>query len=89
MTAPTLTASLNKASYTPGELMILTVAYFDPDTQAFTVTVSVADSQGNTSDPVSVSAVIDPTVINVIDSSGRTWTKTSDTGGIATFTATA
>lgn len=89
MATPTVTASLNKPSYQPGEAMTLTVNYSDTDTRAVTVTVTVADSQGNTSSPATVAAVIDPSTITVNDSSGRTWTKQSDTGSVAVFTATA
>lgn len=89
MAAPTVTASLNKATYKPGEQMVLTVAYADADTKAVSVSIVVTDSTGAASLPATVSAVIDPTTITVTDSSTRTWTKQSDTGAVATYTATA
>lgn len=89
MAAPTLTASLNAATYKPGDQMILTVTYSDPDTKAVTLSIVATDSTGAASQPVTVTAVIDPTVLAVSDSSGRTWAKQSDTGSVATFKATA
>ena len=89
MATPTVTASLNKPTYQPGEQMTLTVNYSDTDTRSMSVTITVADSQGNTSAPTTVNAVIDPSTITVNDTSGRVWTKQSDTGSVAVFTATA
>lgn len=89
MATPTVTASLNKSTYQPGEQMTLTVNYSDTDTRSMSVTVTVSDSQGNTSAPATVSAVIDPSAITVNDTSGHVWTKQSDTGSVAVYTATA
>jgi hypothetical protein len=89
MPAPTVSASLDKTAYQPDETMTLTVTYSDPDTEAVTVTVVVTDSQGNTSDPATVTAVVDPSVLTVTDSSGRVWTKVSDNGSVAVYTAAA
>jgi hypothetical protein len=88
MATPTVSASLNKATYVPGEVMTLTVTYGDADTKSVSVTITVKDSAGNTSAPATVTAVIDPLTITVTDAA-RTWTKTSDNGSVATFTATA
>ncbi|PZG17468.1 hypothetical protein C1I95_15530 [Micromonospora craterilacus] len=89
MAAPTATASLNATSYAPGAQMLLTVNYNDPDTKALTVTVVVTDTQGNSSAPVKVGAVIDPLTITVTDDSGRTWTRVSDNGTVAVYRAVA
>lgn len=89
MATPTVTASLNKPAYVPGEVITLTVNYGDTDTKALTVTVSVTDSAGNSSAPVTVNAVVDPLTLTVSSSPVRTWTKVSDSGSVAVFTATA
>ncbi|MFE9205196.1 hypothetical protein [Micromonospora sp. NPDC006431] len=89
MAAPTVTASLNRSTYSPGDQMTLTVTYADPDTRPVTVTIVVTDSQGNSSAPVKATAVIDPLTVSVTDDSGRTWTKVSDTGSVAVYRAVA
>ncbi len=90
MSAPTITAaSLDKASYAPNETMTLTVTYGDPDTKRQTVTIVVTDQGGNASAPVTVPVVIDPLTVSVTDDGSRTWTKVSDTGVVAVFTAKA
>ncbi|MFC3500707.1 hypothetical protein ACFOOK_06960 [Micromonospora krabiensis] len=89
MAAPTVTASLTAASYSPGDPMTLTVTYGDADTRPLTVTIVVTDAQGNSSAPVRVAAVIDPLTITVSDDSGRAWTRLSDTGTVAVYRAVA
>ena len=91
MANPTVSAVLNKTAYRPGEEMILTVSYSDPDQKVIAVTVQVTDSLGNQSAPVTVNAVVDQLTIAVTDSSGRVWTKVpgSDTGSMATYKALA
>lgn len=89
MASPTVSASLDKATYRPGDKMTLTVTYGDPDTKQLKVTIAVTDSAGNVSAPVTVTAVIDPLVVAVTDASGRVWTKVSDNGSVAVYTATA
>lgn len=88
MSTPTVSASLDKASYATGATITLTVNYSDPNTKALTVTVTVADATGSSS-PVTAVAVIDPATTTVSDTGNRTWTKVSDTGSVAVFTATA
>lgn len=90
MANPTVTASLNKASFAPGDTMTLTVTYADPDNRSGTVTVTVTDTGGGSSAPASVGYVIaDPVTIAVTDSLNHTFTKQSDTGAVAVYTATA
>lgn len=90
MAAPTVSASLNKATYTPGELMTLTVTYGDADTKTLTVTVTIEDTQAGTAPATATAtAVIDPLSTTVEDSLGKTWIKASDTGLVAVYTATA
>ena len=68
--------------------MTLTVNYGDADQKTGTITVKVTDAEGNVSSPVTVSYLVDPLTIAVTDA-GKTWTKVSDTGSVAVFTATA
>ncbi|SCE72966.1 hypothetical protein GA0070216_101619 [Micromonospora matsumotoense] len=85
MAAPTVTASLDASTYSPGDPITLTVGYADPDTRPVTLTIVLTDSQGNSSAPVRVTAVIDPLTVGVADDSGRAWTKVSDTGTTAVY----
>jgi hypothetical protein len=89
MAAPTVTAALNASAYAPGDQMLLTVTYSDADTKPLTVTIVVTDSQGNSSAPVKVAAVIDPLTLTVTDDSGRTWARLSDNGAVAVYRAVA
>lgn len=90
MATPTVSASLNAASYTPGQLMTLTVIYSDADSQPLTVTVTVRDAAGNVSVPASVTVnITDTLTITVSDSGGRVWTQVSDNGSVAVYTAIA
>lgn len=89
MAVPTVTAALDAPTYSPGDQMLLTVAYADTDTQPLTVTIVVTDALGNSSAPVTVPTVVDPLTVTVTDDSGRTWTRLSDTGTVAVFRAVA
>jgi hypothetical protein len=90
MAAPTVSASLNKAAYAIGETMTLTVTYGDADRKTLTVTVTVEDTDATTAPAtVTATAVIDPLTISVTDSTSRVWTKVSDSGSVAVYTAKA
>lgn len=85
MAAPTVTATLDRATYKPGDTALLTVRYGDPDTKPLTITVTVTDLEGNTSAPATVTAVIDPLTVAVVDSAGKAWTRVSDSGSVAVY----
>lgn len=90
MATPTVTASLNKSNFAPGEQMILTVTYGDTDNAGVTVQVVVTDSQGHSSAPVSVQANIsDPVTVDVEDDGSRDWVLQSDSGSVAVYRAVA
>lgn len=88
MTAPTVAAALDKAAYRPGDVMTLTVTYGDPDRQTLTITVVVTDTTGATGQ-ATTQAVIDQGTVTVTSTPPRAWTKVSDNGTIAVFTAPA
>lgn len=90
MAAPSVQATLDRTAYAPGDLMTLTVTYGDPDSRTLQLTIKVEDSTGGTGATVVTSAVLDALTLSVSDSdTSRVWTKRSDTGTIAVFTAKA
>jgi hypothetical protein len=89
MAAPTGTATLDKATYAPGETMRLTVTYSDPDAKPIKATIVLTDAAGNSSAPVTVTtAITDPVTFTVTDPD-RTWSLVSDDGRTAVLTAKA
>lgn len=93
-TAPAITSiTFDKASYAPGDTITATVDYTGGTsdvTQTFTGTAT--DSTTKETGTLQVTFTVtepDQTTISVADSGGRVWTKISDTGSIAKFTATA
>lgn len=89
MAAPNATASLDKSAYVTGETMTLTVSYSDADQRAATQTITVEDSAGNDV-VITTSAVINPQNLTVtVSDAERTFTKVSDTGAVAVYTAVA
>lgn len=92
--APTISSiTFDKATYNPGDTITATVNYAPGTsdvTQSFTGTAT--DSTTGQTGKLSVNFVTtksDTTSVTVSDSGSRTWTKISDTGSIAKFTATA
>lgn len=81
MAAPTLTATLDKAAYNTGQVMTLTVKR---SSVTDNVTVSL-DSLGITAKAVATITF----AVTVTDDQGKTWTKVSDDGATAVYTATA
>lgn len=88
MANPTATATLNKASYSVGEVMSLTVNHSDADRQTITVSGTVTDSQGN-SGSWSTTAEIDAGNVQITQTGGKVWTLQSATPNQSVFTATA
>lgn len=99
VSAPSITSiSFNQPSYTPGQTIQATVTYVkgtseSPTTQTLTGTVTdtVTGQTGtlNQTFTVNGATVSDITTPTVSDTGSRTWTKASDTGTVAVFTATA
>lgn len=89
MAAPTVTATLDKTAYAPGETMTLTVDHADADRQTLTITTTVTDSTGATG-TATATAQVDQGTVTVVSSPARTWTlKAGATAGRSQFTATA
>jgi hypothetical protein len=95
MSDPTLVLSTDKPVYTAGEVITVTAAYTDEQTESTTVNLSgtATDPQGNT-----ITATTEVTVnsqvpqhmdVVVTDNDERTYTRVSDDPGVAVFTATA
>lgn len=97
MPTPTITsATLDKPSYSVGDLATLTVDVADTSTaeRSDTLSVVAVGADGTASETTTLTITIDATVsetttVSVSDSSGRVWTQTSDAGtNPAVFTAT-
>ena len=84
---PVLSATLDKASYVPGELATLTVVYNGGNTKSNVVTITGTDQAGNAAQVTVVLSVVDRVALTVVDDSGREWTLQSDDGSTAVFTA--
>ena len=91
--------TFDKASYNPGDTITATVSY-TPGTsggtqQTFTLTGTVTDQTsqqvgiGSATFVVGSPPVVDPTTVSVTDDGNRAWTKVSDNGSVAVFTAVA
>lgn len=90
--------TFDQPSYNEGETITLVVDY-TPDTPGvtpttFTATSVVTDSAGTQTATSSADFTVNVAqpggdTLATTDTGGRTWTETSDTGSVATFTATA
>lgn len=92
--APSITSiTFDKASYLPGNVITATVNYTVGTSDATqTLTGTATDSTTGKTGSLQVNFTVqknDTTTISVSDSGNRTWTKVSDNGSVAQFTATA
>ena len=85
MALPTATVTLDKTTYTPGQLITATINY-TAASLGLTLNASVTDSNGNVI--ATATATVGPSIV-VTSSPTRTWTKVSDNGSVAVYTATA
>lgn len=89
MANPTVSASLDKSAYAPGETMTLTVDHADTDRQTLNITITVTDSSGGTGTATAV-AQIDQGTVTVASTPARTWTlQAGSTAGHSVFSAVA
>ncbi len=94
VSAPVITSIVfDKPGYTPGQIITATVNYapgVSSQAQTFsgTATDAVTGQQGTLSVSFTVNTN-DTTNLTVSDSGNRAWTKVSDSGIVAVFTATA
>ena len=79
---------LNKASFKPGEKAILTFTAYDPDNKVTKVTVTLSGDDGSSGTGTIDLVITDPINTTVVDSEGRTWTKTDAQGTTQTWEAT-
>jgi hypothetical protein len=97
MANPSVTSiSFDKSIYNAGDLITATIFYVKgtsvvASTQTFTGSATDSAGQvGSLQVTFTVNnTVTDATDVSVSDSGHRTWTKVSDTGSVAAFTATA
>ena len=94
MSAPSIgSITFDKSSYNPGDTITATIDY-TPGTTAKTQTLtgtaidSVSGLTGTLTQTFTINQP-DATSLTVTDSGARTWTKQSDTGTVAKFTAAA
>lgn len=93
--APSVTSiTFDQTSYNPGQTITATVTYVDgtsDNVQSFTgVAVdSVTHLSGSLVVSFTTELTDTGTTVAVSDTGNRTWTKVSDTGSVAKFTATA
>lgn len=94
--SPTLSASTDKASYAPGEVVTLTAIFSDTNTQTLTVTVTAqaTDAAGNVASATtqfnSVITAPEPMTVTASDDHGDVYTQVADDGaGTVVFQTTA
>ena len=90
--------TFDQSAYSPGETITLTVDYTPDATsvvpQTFTATTTITDSAGLQTATLSADFVVNQVqgggdTLATTDTGNRLWTETSNTGTVATFTATA
>jgi hypothetical protein len=89
MANPVAAISTDKQTYAVGETITATMTYSDPDARAVTITGTATDAEGHATQATVVINISDPVTPAVSDSASHTYTKVSDTGSVAVFTATA
>ena len=92
--APSITSIVfDQTGYNLGQLITVTVTYVPGTSNSVqTFTGTAKDSTTGKTGTLSVNFTViinDSTIVSVSDSGNRTWTKVSDTGTVAIFTATA
>jgi hypothetical protein len=92
MAAPVITPSL-APEHDLGAAMEMHIAYSDADnwTRVDTITITGTDQDGNAAVVTVQTTVVseDEVLLTIEDDSGRVWTKQSDDGSTAVYTATA
>jgi len=89
MSTPTVSAVLDKPSYSPGERMTLTVTYADADTTSYPVVVTVTDAAGGQGSATVNVVRNDQLTISVSDPTGKVWVPQSNDGARAVYATTA
>jgi hypothetical protein len=90
--APVVTT--DKASYSPGDPITVTVEYTDPANPGTTLTITAVVTNGDGSTSTGTASVqvgaapANPLPVSVTDSFGDSYTQTSNEAGTAVFTST-
>jgi hypothetical protein len=85
--------TFDKTSYNPGDVITATVTYVPGSSSSVqNLTGTATDSVSGATGTLQVTFTVvtkDTTTVSVSDTGSRIWTKKSDTGTVAVFTATA
>lgn len=87
MASPILNVTQNKQVFSPGDPMVFTVTYSDPDNVTDTFDLSGTDSAGHTTTLHQTITISDPVTLpnSILTALGRTLTKVSDASGVAVY----